>query len=222
MNQLGYEYRYGTHTKADPKRALAFFEKSVARQDVWGMYNLGLLYRDGVGVDKDPDRAMQLFRDADKGGQPNAATLIALLMQEQGKGTPAELLALYRRSAERGDAWGAYDAALLISAKPSLADGPDEAIHLYALAAAQQTTNVSDRAMAALRKANNAAVGRQVQQILNRMGQDVGAVDGVLRPKTRKAASAALGYEAPKDLRKLLVELTRKEWISSRPRLDML
>lgn len=222
MNQLGYEYRYGTHTKADPKRALTFFEKSVARKDVWGMLNLGLLYRDGIGVKKDPERAMQLFQDADKGGQPAAATLIALMMQEEGKGTPAELLALYRRSAERGDAWGAFDAALMISGNPSLADSPDEAVHLYALAAAQQTQDVSDRATAALKKIDAAAVGRQVQQTLIRMGQDIGEVDGVLGQKSHEAATGALGREAPKDARQLLIELTRKEWISSRPRLDML
>lgn len=222
MNQLGYEYRYGTHTKADPKRALTFFEKSVSRQDVWGMLNLGLLYRDGIGVEKDPGKAMQLFEEADKGGQPAAATLIALMMQDEGKGTPAERLALYRRSAERGDAWGAFDAALMITANPALADNADEAIHLYALAASQQTKDASDRAVAALRKADRAAVGRQVQQTLIRMGQPIGTVDGVLGSKTLKAAAAALGQAAPKDPRQLLIELTRKEWISSRPRLDML
>ena len=222
MNQLGYEYRNGAHTKADPKRALTFFEKSVARQDVWGMLNLGLLYRDGVGVGKDENRAMQLFRDADKGGQPAAATLIALMMQDQGKGTPADILALYRRSAERGDAWGAFDAALMIGKDPSLADNPDEAIHLYALAAAQQTKDVSEQATKALKKADGKAVGRQVQQTLIRMGHDVGTVDGVLGRQSREAATAALGREAPKDTTELLIELTRKEWISSRPRLDML
>jgi TPR repeat protein len=101
MNQLGYEYRSGTHTKADPKRALTFFEKSVARQDVWGMLNLGLLYRDGVGVAKDSDRAMQLFRDADKGGQPAAATLIALMMQDEGKGGATCALPPFRRARRR-------------------------------------------------------------------------------------------------------------------------
>jgi TPR repeat protein len=222
MNQLGYEYRYGTHTKADPKRALTFFEKSVSRQDVWGMFNLGLLYRDGIGVKKDPDQAMKLFREADKGGQPNAATVIALMMQKDGKGTPADLVALYRRSAERGDAWGAFDAALMIGADPTLAESPDEAVHLYALAASQQTKDVSDRAAAALKKADRAAVGRQVQRTLIRMGQPVGTVDGVLGGKTLKAAKAALGRAAPKDSRQLLIELTHKEWSSSRPRLDML
>ncbi len=222
MNQLGYEYRYGTHAKANPNRALTFFEKSVARQDVWGMFNLGLLYRDGVGVKKDLDHAMELFREADKGGQPNAATVIALMMQDQGKGTPSEILALFRRSAERGDAWGAFDAALMISANPSLAEGADEEIHLYALAASQQTKDVSDRAAAALEVADTAAVGREVQQALIRMGHEVGTVDGVLGSKSKQAAMVALGHGAPKDPRQLLIDLTRKEWISSRPRLDML
>ena len=36
----------------------------------------------------------------------------------------------------------------------------------------------------------------------------------------RRTASAALGRPAPRDSRQLLIELTRKEWISSRPRLD--
>jgi hypothetical protein len=54
------------------------------------------------------------------------------------------------------------------------------------------------------------------------MGQNVGTVDGVLGRQSRDAATTALGREAPKDTTALLIELTRKEWISSRPRLDML
>jgi hypothetical protein len=110
----------------------------------------------------------------------------------------------------------------VISAYPSLAGEPREAVRLYALAASQQTPDVSDRAKAALAKLAPSLVGSEVQATLKRMGQDVGAIDGVVGAGTRKAAAAVLGQTPPRDARELLVQLVRKEWIASRPRLDML
>ena len=124
MNQLGFEYRYGQHVGKDEERALAFFRKSTEREDVWGMLNLGLLYRDGVGVPKDPDKAMALFAKADAGGQPAAATLISLMKRDSGKASPEEIIAGFRRSAERGDAWGAFDAAEMIRKRRLPRQGP--------------------------------------------------------------------------------------------------
>src|SRR5690606_22156289 len=101
-----------------------------------------------------------------------------MMMRDGGKAAPREILEWYRRSAARGDAWGAYFAGQVISADPSLATEPREAVRLYALAASQQTPDVSERAKAALGKLASSIVGSEVQATLRRMGQEVGAIDG--------------------------------------------
>lgn len=222
MNQLGGEYRYGTRTKQDFQRALAFFQKSADRKDVYGEVNLGLLYRDGAGVPKDWARARALFVQADQSGHPYAATLVGMMMRDDDNAAPREVLEWFRRSAARGDAWGAFFAAQLLSADPTLEKGAGEAVRLYAFAASQETFDVSDRAKVELAKLGASIVGSEVQATLKRMGQEVGAIDGVVGAGTRKAAAAALGTTPPRDTRELLVQLIRKEWIASRPRLDML
>ena len=95
-------------------------------------------------------------------------------------------------------------------------------VRLYALSASQQTRNVSDQAKKALNSADKRIVGMEIQQALARMGQNVGTVDGVIGEKSRQAVSTVLGTTAPKKPQDMLIALLHKEWIDSRPRLDML
>jgi hypothetical protein len=90
------------------------------------------------------------------------------------------------------------------------------------LAASQNAGDVSKDAKTALARIPEKAIASEVQATLARMGQNVGKINGKLGSSARKAAVAALGEDAPKDSRELLVQLVRKEWIASRPRLDML
>ncbi|MDW6025434.1 caspase family protein [Mesorhizobium sp. BAC0120] len=222
LNQLGFEYRNGKNIGQDLPRAVSFFQKSTNRGDVWGMVNLGILYRDGQGVDKNTGKALDLFKQAEKGGQPEAGTLIGQLLLDTGNASPDEVLGWYRKSAELGQAWCAVTAADFIAAHPDLAKDSGEGIRYYALAASQNTGDVSKTARAALAHLSDKAIASEVQATLARMGHDTGRINGKLGSSTRKAAVAVLGAGAPKDSRELLVQLVRKEWITSRPRLDML
>lgn len=222
MNQLGWEYHIGEHVQKDDARALRFFNESSGRQDIYGMVNLGILYRDGAGVEKNQQRAMELFEKARASGHPYAGRLLGRMAVQSGNADPTVLLGWYRESADRGDAWGAYFAAEVLKDNPSLQHDDGEIVRLYALAASQQADDVSDRAKAALDKASDRLVGQQVQMALQRMGQNVGDVDGVLGSKSRDAAQVVLGSPAPRDSGELLADLLRKEWLASRPRLDLL
>ena len=222
MNQLGGEYKFGRNIKADPSRSAAFFQESTDRGDVWGMVNLGLLYRDGVGVAKDGKRAMELFAQADEGGQPEAPRFLAVMMRAQGSSKPTEIAELFRKGAQRGDAWAAFLAAEMIKADTGLAKDASEATRLYALAASRGANEVSDKAMQALGHIDEVAVGKAVQEALSRLGQSIGKVDGKMGSRTLEAAASVLGEQPPANLRDLLVALTRKEWLASQPRLDML
>ncbi|MBT1154631.1 caspase family protein [Aminobacter anthyllidis] len=222
MNMLGGEYLSGQHVKKDDARALKFITQSADREDVFGMVLLGVLYRDGAGVQKDPTRAAELFQKAHANGHPYAGRLLGRMALRDKTADVQTVAGWYRESAERGDAWAGYFAAELLKDNPTLQRDSGEVARLLALSASHNTKDVSVDAKADLKKVDNSDVGKEVQLALQRAGQDVGEVDGKLGTKTRDAANAVLGTEAPRDPRDLLMALLRKEWIDSRPRLDML
>lgn len=222
MNALGTEYLYGEHIDKNIERAARFFRESAKRDDVYGLLNLGVLYRDGVGVAQDKARAMELFKKADAGGHPRAGTVIALLLRANGDADQSDLLGWFRKSAERGDAWGAFHAANILRDNPDLQKTDGERIRLLALSASHRTPDVSARAEQQLSGMDSHALTREIQKALERMGEDVGAVDGLMGPQTREGVNAVLGSSPPQNPPKMLMELLRKEWLDSRPRLDML
>jgi TPR repeat protein len=222
LNQLGGEYLSGNRVPKNLERAYVMFEKSAGRGDVWGEVNLGLMYRDGVFVKQDRERAYQLFEVANRNLHPYAGTLMAMLDKQEGRKDEAGLLALYRESAARGDGWGAFYAAEIVSAQPSLADDPDEAIRLYGLAVARKAGKASDDAKARLEAIPAERLAREAQKVLVRMGAQGIEVDGKIGPRVRAAAAEILGRKPPSGALDLYVELVRHEWIESTPRLDML
>lgn len=222
MNMLGGEYLSGDHVTKDEARALKFITESADRNDVYGMVLLGVLYRDGTGVQKDPARAADLFERARAQGHPYAGRLLGRMALRDKSADLTTVAGWYRESAERGDAWGAFFAAELLKDNPTLQHDSGEMARLYALSASQNIKDVSDQAQAALDHIDNLAIGKEVQLALKRAGQDVGDIDGKLGARTREAAGAVLGAAAPRDPRELLIALLHKEWIESRPRLDML
>ncbi|WP_159091653.1 caspase family protein [Aminobacter sp. MSH1] len=222
MNQLGWEYHLGEHVKKDDARALSFFNESAGRNDIYGMVNLGILYRDGAGVEKNIARATELFEKARASGHPYAGRLLGRMAVKNNSADPSALATWYRESAERGDGWGALFAAELLRDNPSLQKDEGEMVRLFALAASYEAPDAAEEAKTALGKIGNRDIGKQVQMALARMGQDVGDVDGVLGAKSRQAAVTVLGEDVPREPRQLLVKLLRKEWLDSRPRLDML
>lgn len=222
MNMLGTEYLSGSNVKKDDARALKFISESANRDDVYGLVLLGILYRDGSGVQKDAKRAAELFEKARARGHPYAGRLLGRMALRDKSADAKTVAGWYRESAERGDAWGAYFAAELLQDNPSLQHDGGEVARLLALSASHDTKEVSANAKAALAKVDTVSVGKEVQLALQRAGQDIGAVDGKLGSQTRDAANAVLGADAPREPRDLLIGLLRKEWIDSRPRLDML
>jgi TPR repeat protein len=222
LNQLGAEYRYGNRVPRDIERAYVMFETSTNRGDIWGEVNLGMMYRDGVFVKEDAARAYRMFDDANRKLHPYAGTLMALMDRKAGKTDQAGLLKLFRESAVRGDGWGAFYAAEIVSAEPSLAADPDEALRLYGLAVARKAGKASDDARARLAAMPRERLVTELQKTLVRLGAAGVDVDGKLGPKARAAAADVLGSKPPSDPVDLFAEIVRHEWVQSTPRLDML
>lgn len=222
LNQLGSEYLYGKNVKKDVQRALVMFEKSAGRGDVWGEVNLGLLYRDGQAVKKDPARAYELFRTANEKLHPYAGTLMAMMDRDRGRADRTALLKLYRESAGRGDGWGAYYAAELLSAKGASEEENGEAIRLYALAAGQKAGKATERSRARLKTLPAARVVAEIRALLGASGAKNLGSGKKLSDAERDAAHDILGAKAPRDSVDILIALARQQWIASMPRLDML
>ncbi|MCT7374125.1 caspase family protein [Chelativorans salis] len=222
MNQLGAEYLYGNRVEKDAERAHRYFRESYERGDVWGAMNLALLYRDGEGVEKDTDRAKELLTQAHEGMHPYAGRLLALMLVDEGSTDQRSLFQLFRESADRGDATGALYAADMMQRDRSLMAEEGEDIWLLAFALSRNAGAASESARDALTAMSGRLVNSEIQRTLLRMGSRDVQVDGVLGPRTRQAAEAILGRPAPQAPHELLSELVAQEWISSRPRLDML
>ncbi len=222
LNQLGSEYLSGKRIAKDIARAHRFFTESAARSDTWGMVNLGFLYRDGIFVEKDVAEATRLFTQAHNNGHPYAGTLIGSQKRKAGGATSSDLLVWFRESANRGDAWGAYYAALILKKTPVLAGKNGGALKYFAKSASQKSKDVSDRSLREIGKFGKHQINIEIQKTLQSMsGENVG-IDGILGSKSRQLATALLKETPLQDSTKLLIQLVRQEWINSKPRLDLL
>jgi TPR repeat protein len=222
MNQLGAEYLYGKKVQKDVERAHRYFQESYERGDVWGAMNLALLYRDGVAVEQDTGRAKELLTQAHQELHPYAGRLLALMLRKEGSTDRAQIFRLFRESADRGDAWGAYYSAEMMREDPDLVQEEGDDVRLLAFAISRNGGTPSERAAQALAAVPGERVNTEIQKVLVRLGSRDIEIDGVLGGKTRRAAELALGRPAPRSPAELLSELIAEEWISSKPRLDML
>ncbi|WEX10864.1 caspase family protein [Chelativorans sp. AA-79] len=221
MNQLGAEYLYGERVPKDPERALRYFRESYERNDIWGAMNLALLYRDGVGVEQDTARAKELLMQAHQSLHPHAGRLLALMLRKEGSADQAAIFRLFRESADRGDAWGAFYAAEMMRQDSSLMGSDGEDIRLLALAAGRDAGTPSTRAREALAGIPERTLNMEIQKALVRSGARGIEIDGALGPRTREAVVAVLG-SASGAAPDLLGQLIVREWMESNPRLDML
>lgn len=222
MNQLGAEYLYGNRVPKDVERAHRYFRESYERKDIWGAMNLSLLYRDGIAVEQDTARSKELLMEAHQGLHPYAGRLLALTLLEEQDRDQQQIFRLFRESADRGDAWGAYYAAEMMRLDRKLVAEEGDDIRLLAHALGRGEGKPAERARQALAEIPEKLVNIEVQKALVRLGAKGIEADGVLGSRTRQAAEAMLGHPAPRSSYELLAELVAREWLLSKPRLDML
>lgn len=70
-------YADGIHTKADPKKAVEYYQMSANNGNARAMNNLAVLYMDGESVKQDKQRAIQLWTSASSQNQPVAMVNLA-------------------------------------------------------------------------------------------------------------------------------------------------
>jgi TPR repeat protein len=224
-NAIGGFYLNGEHVGESVDRAVYYYNRSAAREDIYGYLNMGTLYRDGKGVPQDYEAALGWFKKAHDGGHPAAGTSIGL-MYFNGNGVEkndAEATRWFRESAQRGDAWGAYNTAWMLGKQSGEAAGRDRVRMLAMAVAVNPSSPAAEKAKNELGQAQKTLKSKVLQQVLTDLGFEPGPVDGQPGRKTREALSAFFDTSgrSPVAGDEALVAVVKHQWEQTRPRYDL-
>lgn len=224
-NAIGGFYLRGQHVGEDVDRAVYYYNRSAARQDIYGYLNMGTLFRDGTGVPQDFEAAFGWFKKAHDGGHPAAGTAIGLLyFNGQGvEKSEGEATRWFRESAQRGDAWGAFNTAFMLGKQSGTAAARDRVRMLAMAAAVDPSSPAAGKAVDALGKADRRLKGAVLQQSLSDLGFDPGPIDGQPGRKTRAALSRFFEStgKTPVTGEDALIAVVKHQWEQDRPRYDL-
>ncbi|WP_428649272.1 caspase family protein [Roseibium sp.] len=225
FNAIGTFYANGEHVAQNVERAVYYYNRSAAREDIYGYMNVGTLYRDGKGVPQDYEAALGWFKKAHEGGHPAAGTAIGLLyFNGQGvEKNPDEATKWFRESAQRGDAWGAYNTAFMLGQKSGEAAGRDRIRMLAMSVAVDPSSPAAKQGRDGLAKADGKLKAKVLQQALTDLGYEPGPVDGQPGRKTREALSSFFKAEGRSSVQgdEALIALVKAQWEQTRPRYDL-
>ncbi|KFB11217.1 peptidoglycan-binding protein [Nitratireductor basaltis] len=165
MHNLGVLFAMGADGAADNDSAARWFIEAADRGVTDSQFNLGVLYAKGVGVQRDLSEAYKWFDIASRAGDPDAASKrdeIAAAM------APADLA----KAQGKAKLWQVREP----DAEANIVDVRDE----WRVGEDVDTTAGVD-----MKKAI-----QNIQAILNQVGFDAGAPDGIMGNKTRMALKA--------------------------------
>ncbi len=202
MNELGAIFLYGRNIGQDQARAIEFYKAGLARNDIYSMNNLGLAYLEGKGVRKDFKRARELFSAATQGGHPAAPSNLGRMYRDgiSVRKNEAEAARWFEKSAERGDAWGAFWRGELAAQGKSARDLSTAAQFMSLAIALDRTgTNTSWKERLA--------------------GLPLAAKRQAARDLSRELSSERVPRDA--DLDSELVQIARAAWQKRNPRVDL-
>lgn len=189
MHNLGVLFAMGADGAADNESAARWFVEAADRGVTDSQFNLGVLYAKGVGVNRDLSEAYKWFDVASRAGDPDAAAKrdeIAAAM------APADLA----KAQGKAKLWQVREP----DAEANIVEIRDEW---------RVSDDVDTTASVDMKKAI-----QNIQAILNRVGFDAGAPDGIMGDKTRSALKAfqqAKGLDATGEVNDQVVRALLKE-----------
>lgn len=189
MHNLGVLFAMGADGAADNESAARWFVEAAERGVTDSQFNLGVLYAKGVGVQRDLSEAYKWFDIASRAGDPDAASKrdeIAAAM------APADLA----KAQGKAKLWQVREP----DAEANIVEIRDEW---------RVSDDVDTTASVDMKKAI-----QNIQAILNRVGFDAGAPDGIMGDKTRSALKAfqqAKGLDATGEVNDQVVRALLKE-----------
>ncbi|PJK28394.1 SEL1-like repeat protein [Minwuia thermotolerans] len=213
----GLAHHRGRGTAADQTEAVRYMREAAEAGHAAARYRMGLFHQTGAGVTRDPEAAAGWFRQSARQGFPEAAAAIAKAY-ENGVGVEKNLpwaMRWHERAAGYGVARSQFKFGVLVAAGRGMPADPETGLKWLILAEGKgiaEAPPVVDAlearlSPAAVRRAEAAARAwrprpagqvepvdpatvRYVQAMLNRLGFDAGAVDGLDGPRTRAAVRA--------------------------------
>ncbi|MEO1678228.1 MAG: caspase family protein [Pseudomonadota bacterium] len=227
MNELGVYFLTESSAHHLPERGLRYLEASAARDDIYGFHNLGFVALYGLAGDE-PDfaGAYTWFEKAALGGHPGSPSTIGrMIVRDEVPGSSAEdAVRWYDMGLSRGDAWGGFNAAVLILRGDVPELGEAQAIVRLAKAQHLADEEPAGRARERLSDLRSGDTGRAIQLLLKELGEDL-VVDGVVGPRTRdaiarRAEAAGLAFNSNDPLEQLSV-LGRAYWAQNPVRTDV-
>ena len=227
MNALGLYFLDASAPHYDAERGLRYLKGSAAREDIYGIANLGFVYANGVGgTAKDPAQAMSLFEAAAAGGHPTAPTSIGRLYFSgdlPGGVNAARAIEWYDQGLARGDGWGGANAAWIIANRRPAGYAAHDAAVRAAKAATLRNPDAKAAALEVLTALPRAALDGGAQALLRDLGVEI-EVDGAFGPNSQQkldAFSAATGLEVPGDPQGRVLALAGQYWKQTPFRVDL-
>ena len=131
-------YAKGLGVPVDLHKAAELYEKAAAQGIVPAQYNIALMYQAGEGVPKDNAKALKWFQRAANNGDPNAATGLAGMLEDEASfRNPAEAEKWYRKSADQGIASAQFNLGVMYDIGQGVKPDYAEAVKWYRKAAEQ-------------------------------------------------------------------------------------
>jgi localization factor PodJL len=196
--RLATQYEKGRGVKQDDRLARDWYEKAARSGNVKAMHNLAVIHAEGRGTAQDFKTASEWFTQAADHGLGDSQYNLAIL-NERGLGIAKDLVAAYKWldiAAKGGDQGAAAKRDALATelsaedlAKAKVASGTWRAKTPDALANGD-TASLKQWEVSSLAGSDDAANTKnvaRVQNLLNRLGYDVGSPDGLMGPRTRDA-----------------------------------
>jgi uncharacterized protein len=118
QNYMGGVYRDGSIVEQDYKKAAEWYSKAAQQENMYGLFNLGLLYRDGKGVGRDKHRAVFLLAKAADMGIEEARYPLAHLLRWGGDQLEDEIgvaVSIFKELAEGGHVAAQFQYALSLA-----------------------------------------------------------------------------------------------------------
>ena len=227
MNALGLYFLDKDEAHYDPKRGLRYLQGSAARNDIYGVANMGFVFANGLaGLPKDPDRARDLFDRAAAGGHPTAPTSLGRLYLSGDLRSGADAVQAvhwYDEGLARGDGWGGANAAWVIANRRPAGFAAHDAAVRAAKAATLRNPDSRKAALDVLSALPNAALDGGAQALMRDLGVNID-IDGAFGPQSQKKLDAyarATGKSIPQDKQDRLMALAQIYWEQTQFRVDL-
>jgi TPR repeat protein len=227
MNALGLYFLDETGAHYDPKRGLRYLQGSAARDDIYGIANMGFVAVNGLaGERKDADLARTLFEQAAAGGHPTAPTSLGRLYVSgdlPGGADAAQAVKWYDEGLKRGDSWGGANAAWVIANRAPAGFALHDAAVRAAKSATLRNPQARKAALDVLAGLSASALDGGAQALMRDLGVDI-QIDGAFGPQSREKLEEFLnvtGRSIPANRQDRLMVLAQIYWERSKFRVDL-